>query len=530
MTLQSLKKHLTTRPNSKRRTVPEPGNLQATANTPYVTHRWGTYLFAAGVSLTLSGLISVDSSRANSTGAESTGGKFSAVRFAPVNAPSQESELQWQRPTLDSTALDAASDATSGIPTHPDTTVHLAANHDSDRADSLYDESLWSDENSPEPIADIDEDTETFAQSSIELVSTTFASTTFTSSDLVEHGGLVESDTGQTDQHLEEDRSIRVAVWDDPFDNQPNDDSANDSEPNDLFEEPLIEESDDSNGQDENLDPEPNLPEFEPAEEGVDSDWEPDLPQDNELQNNELGPKDDLPSAPDQIDSGSNSPPSTLRTIESDVPDTTQPSDRRQPREETPLISDRNLEDFSAGTAEVLPEEIAEEDDFEDSLSAQEFAESRKNCAEELAQLTSAHIDSIDLNIRVKGKPGKDFPYECTLDSDRFSPRSWPHATYLWKASGLCHKPLYFEQVQLERYGHSWGPYLQPLVSGAHFFATVPILPYKMGLKTPTECVYSLGYYRPGSCAPYLLDPVPFTWRAAMFETAFIGGAIGLIP
>jgi hypothetical protein len=241
-------------------------------------------------------------------------------------------------------------------------------------------------------------------------------------------------------------------------------------------------------------------------------------------------PEDELLSAPDQIESGSNSPPSTLRTIESDAPAATQQSDRKQPGEDTAPMPDRSLEDSSADTAEVLPEEIAEENDFEDPLSAQEFAESKKNCEEELAQLTSAHIDSIDLNIHVKGKPGKDFPHECTLGNDRFSPRSWPQATYLWKASGLCHKPLYFEQVQLERYGHSWGPYLQPLVSGAHFFATVPILPYKMGLKTPTECVYSLGYYRPGSCAPFLLDPVPFTWRAALFETAFIGGAIGLIP
>jgi hypothetical protein len=93
--------------------------------------------------------------------------------------------------------------------------------------------------------------------------------------------------------------------------------------------------------------------------------------------------------------------------------------------------------------------------------------------------------------------------------------------TYLWKASGLAHKPLYFEQVQMERYGHSWGPVLDPIVSGAHFFGTLPILPYKMGIETPNECVYTLGYYRPGSCAPYMIPAFPFTWRAAAFE----GGA-----
>jgi hypothetical protein len=74
------------------------------------------------------------------------------------------------------------------------------------------------------------------------------------------------------------------------------------------------------------------------------------------------------------------------------------------------------------------------------------------------------------------------------------------------------------------------GPALDPLVSGAHFFGTFPILPYKMGLMTPNECVYTLGYYRPGNCAPYMIDAVPFTWRAAAFEAgAWTGGAF-IVP
>jgi hypothetical protein len=100
----------------------------------------------------------------------------------------------------------------------------------------------------------------------------------------------------------------------------------------------------------------------------------------------------------------------------------------------------------------------------------------------------------------------------------------------MWKASGLCSKPLYFEQVQLERYGHDWGPVLQPFVSGAHFFGTIPILPYKMGLQPPNECDYSLGYYRPGSCAPYMIEPLGFTWRAAAFQAGAVTGAAFAIP
>jgi len=120
----------------------------------------------------------------------------------------------------------------------------------------------------------------------------------------------------------------------------------------------------------------------------------------------------------------------------------------------------------------------------------------------------------------------QELPQECQLQGGEYMPREWCQTTFTWKASGLCHKPLYFEDVQLERYGHSWGPYLQPIISGAHFFLTVPILPYKMGLYPPEECIYTLGYYRPGSCAPYLLDPLPLSVRAGLAQAgAMVGGA-----
>ena len=69
--------------------------------------------------------------------------------------------------------------------------------------------------------------------------------------------------------------------------------------------------------------------------------------------------------------------------------------------------------------------------------------------------------------------------------------------------------------MQLERYGHTRGPIVQPMVSGAHFFVNVALLPYKMGINPPNECQYPLGYYRPGSCAPWMLQPFPLSGRGA---------------
>lgn len=129
-----------------------------------------------------------------------------------------------------------------------------------------------------------------------------------------------------------------------------------------------------------------------------------------------------------------------------------------------------------------------------------------------------------------RGAKGDIYPPDCPMKHETFQPRQWAGLTYTWKASGLCHKPLYFEDVQLERYGHSWGPYLQPIISGGHFFLNVPILPYNMGLEPPCECMYTLGYYRPGSCAPYMLDPIPLSVRAALFQGGVWTGMSYVIP
>ncbi|NMC20933.1 MAG: hypothetical protein GYA33_10990 [Thermogutta sp.] len=125
---------------------------------------------------------------------------------------------------------------------------------------------------------------------------------------------------------------------------------------------------------------------------------------------------------------------------------------------------------------------------------------------------------------------GDKFPTECPLPASAFEGRNWQPLVFTWKASGLCHKPLYFEKAGVERYGHSLGPILEPFAAGAHFFLTVPILPYKMGLEPPGECLYTLGYYRPGSCAPRILDPLPLSVRAGLAEGGVWTGMAFLVP
>lgn len=123
-----------------------------------------------------------------------------------------------------------------------------------------------------------------------------------------------------------------------------------------------------------------------------------------------------------------------------------------------------------------------------------------------------------------------ELPAECNFESERYVMRDFRLTTFTWAASASCHKPLYFEQVGVERYGHSSGPIVQPIVSGAHFFGSIVMLPYKAGLHPPNECLYTLGHYRPGDCAPWLVPGFPFTTRGFRWEGLALGAAIALLP
>jgi len=144
-------------------------------------------------------------------------------------------------------------------------------------------------------------------------------------------------------------------------------------------------------------------------------------------------------------------------------------------------------------------------------------------------KITLRSIREISHDIRPT-QPG-ELPPECIIDGAPYYGRHFSQSCVQWKASGVCTKAAYFEDVQLERYGHTIvGPVLQPVVSGAKFFATVPLLPYKMGVTPPNECVYTLGHHRVGSRSPYMVEPFPISARGALFEAGAVAGAIAIIP
>jgi hypothetical protein len=119
--------------------------------------------------------------------------------------------------------------------------------------------------------------------------------------------------------------------------------------------------------------------------------------------------------------------------------------------------------------------------------------------------------------------------------------RCWPVASYNWDATCFCHNPLYFEEVNLERYGYQCGDRsccvtcgreccLQPAASAAHFYGSLLALPYCMAAECPGDCVYTLGHYRPGNCNPWRRHWPPFDPIAAATTAGFWVGMVAAFP
>ena len=124
-----------------------------------------------------------------------------------------------------------------------------------------------------------------------------------------------------------------------------------------------------------------------------------------------------------------------------------------------------------------------------------------------------------------------EYPMECHLEHAPFHGRHFGHSCFMWTASGLSTRMAYFEDTQLERHGHTKvHPAFQPFLSGARFFGTIPILPYKMGVTPPNERVYTLGHIRSGSRAPYMKEPFPISLRGALWQAGAVVGAAYAAP
>ena len=116
------------------------------------------------------------------------------------------------------------------------------------------------------------------------------------------------------------------------------------------------------------------------------------------------------------------------------------------------------------------------------------------------------------------------------LDNGPYVEKFAPRTVVQWAPTNLWYYPLYFEDPQLERYGHTHRPWLQPFVSSGRFMVQTVGLPYQMTLHPPTCREYALGYYQPGEWAPKKKYQVPWNEEAAATEFLWIMGLVLLVP
>ncbi|MGQ0634347.1 MAG: hypothetical protein ACT4QC_07045 [Planctomycetaceae bacterium] len=107
--------------------------------------------------------------------------------------------------------------------------------------------------------------------------------------------------------------------------------------------------------------------------------------------------------------------------------------------------------------------------------------------------------------------------------------RGFAAVPWSWEPTAVCYAPLWFQDINLERYGLNYGC-LQTAVSAVKFYADCALLPYKLVAESPCDCVYTLGYDRPGNCVPYRCYRLPWRTDAALFIGGVATGLIFLAP
>ena len=108
--------------------------------------------------------------------------------------------------------------------------------------------------------------------------------------------------------------------------------------------------------------------------------------------------------------------------------------------------------------------------------------------------------------------------------------RDWAAISYAWEAPVARHQPLYFEDIELERYGNEY-PIIQPALSAAHFYGSFASLPYQASLPDNAwfHCVHDLGYNRPGNCSPYSIHAMPLDATAGLSASGVFTGLVFML-
>ena len=105
----------------------------------------------------------------------------------------------------------------------------------------------------------------------------------------------------------------------------------------------------------------------------------------------------------------------------------------------------------------------------------------------------------------------------------------WGAQDARWSPARFYTNPLYFEQINLERFEPKSPVWTRPALSYAQFIGTIPVLPYKIGAHLPRERMFKIGHYPEGKRVDRRSDPGNIR-RGILFQSAAATGLIFVVP
>lgn len=100
--------------------------------------------------------------------------------------------------------------------------------------------------------------------------------------------------------------------------------------------------------------------------------------------------------------------------------------------------------------------------------------------------------------------------------------RQWEPMTAITEPAYVCHNRLFFQQLNAERYGWSFGV-LHPLISTGRFYIDMVTLPYHAAQRRHDRYECSAGYALPGDQVPLMIYTPKPSLSGALTQAAVIG-------
>jgi hypothetical protein len=186
-----------------------------------------------------------------------------------------------------------------------------------------------------------------------------------------------------------------------------------------------------------------------------------------------------------------------------------------------PALADRWLQpaQYEADTEQVSPYEIQLEPPGLEKLA--QAVQSDESLQERIRQETRGR--------ERRPMERSVFPPDPVLSHDTFHGRSWEPMNMEVAPYYVAYRPLYFQQINAERYGWDFGV-LHPVLSATVFLKDFILWPYHFATAPCRRYEFNSGYCLPGDPVPAMLYPPELSVTGFFAEVGTILALVAIFP